>query len=142
MFDDIKEGDTVLVETESSISSCFSTYMCKLFFLRKTVTKVTKTQFTLDDGTKYNKKGKRLGGVSTLLSVYPSGHERDGKVLKCQRKAFEDHQIKLRYIEKTARMLGCSVADEPFNFSNYSLVEAVEKAKLVRAALHYGKPLR
>ena len=56
-FENIQKGDTVY--TEKFVT--YGLYIKKYFYVPEKVIKVTKTQFTVESGTKYRKDGSQMG---------------------------------------------------------------------------------
>lgn len=74
MFENVKLGDKVLVEANVLLD--WRSY--KYFHILKEVTKVTKTQFTVN-GVRYKKDTGSSIGENSCLRAKPIGTNRDGK---------------------------------------------------------------
>ena len=93
-FENIKVGDTVF--TEKCIR--YGWQKAETFMIPEKVTKVTKTQFTVESGDRYQKKGYKIG--DTWARAYKEGDDRGlygRKIPVCdETKQMEEFELKLK----------------------------------------------
>lgn len=111
-FENIKVGDTVFIEERVE----YAYRSGKSFTIPVTVTKVTKTQFTVESGQRFKKDGRMIGGG--LRSAYYEGEKMnwyDDTTVTDQTKEMEYFKQKLaaeRRINNQLEKLKCPANSE------------------------------
>ena len=100
-FENIKVGDTVFTQKKVS----YGWNLAEFFYISEKVTKVTKTQFTVESGDRYKKDGVKIGDI--FYNAYYEGDEMgwNDKTIVCdETEKMKDFKLKLVLEGKLNRM--------------------------------------
>ena len=90
-FKDVKIGDEIFVI--ESVSTGWRS--SERFFISKKVTKITKTQFTICDGSRFQKSGRKIGG-DYFEGAYLGGENQRQREVKDESIEMQEFKEKMR----------------------------------------------